>query len=126
MDGRVPVEAVLGLRPGDAHVIRNAGALATDDALRSIVLSQQLLGTDEVVVLAHTGCAMLTVRDEPLRRELADRTGSEADLSFGGFEDLESNLAEQVERIRSHPWTRDGAVRGLVYELETGRLRTVV
>lgn len=123
MDARIPVEDVLGLLPGDAHVIRNAGGLATDDAIRSLVISQQLLGTEEVVVIAHTGCGMLAFRDDEVQRDIATRTGAEVDLPLGAFEELEGNLRSQVDRIRDHPWTKDVPVHGLVYELESGRLR---
>ncbi len=125
MDARLTVEDVLGLRTGDAHIIRNAGGLATDDAIRSLVISQNLLGTEEVIVLEHTGCGMLTFEDEPVRRQLEVRTGRSVDLPLLPFPDLESNLHSQVERIRSHPWTKDVPVHGLVYEVETGRLREV-
>ncbi len=126
MDARLTVEDVLGLRSGDAHIIRNAGGLATDDAIRSLVISQQLLGTEEVIVIEHTGCGMLTFQDADVHRELVKRTGSDVDLPFLAFPDLESNLREQVSRIRAHPWIKDVPVHGLVYEVETGRLREVV
>jgi carbonic anhydrase len=125
MDARLTVEEVLGLRTGDAHIIRNAGGLATDDAIRSLVISQQLLGTEEVIVIEHTGCGMLTFRDDEVRRDLAVRTGSDVDLPLHAFPELESNLRSQVERIRSHPWIKDVPVHGLVYEVESGRLREV-
>ena len=125
MDARLTVEDVLGLRTGEAHIIRNAGGLATDDAIRSLVISQHLLGTTEVIVIEHTGCGMLTFTDEPVQRQIAEQQGAEADLPLGSFSDLEANLREQVERIRAHPWIRDVPVHGLVYEVETGRLREV-
>ena len=125
MDARIPIEDVLGIRTGDAHVIRNAGGLATDDAIRSLVLSQQLLGTAEVIVIEHTQCGLLALREEELRSDLAARTSHEADLPFHGFSDLDANLRAQVARIRAHPWTKDVPVHGLVYEVETGRLREV-
>jgi carbonic anhydrase len=126
MDARLTVEDVLGLRTGDAHIIRNAGGLASDDAIRSMVISQQLLGTEEVIVIEHTGCGMLTFRDDEVRRELAAKTGRDVDLAFLAFAELEANLRAQVERIRAHPWIKDVPVHGLVYEVETGRLREVV
>jgi carbonic anhydrase len=125
MDARLTVEDALGLRTGDAHIIRNAGGLATDDAIRSLVISQQLLGTEEVVVIEHTGCGMLTFRDDEVRRKLASETGVDSELAFHAFPDLESNLRAQVERIQEHPWTKDVPVHGLIYEVETGRLREV-
>ncbi len=126
MDARLTVEDVLGLRTGDAHIIRNAGGLATDDALRSLVISQQLLGTEEVIVIEHTGCGMLTFRDDDVRRDLAAKTGKDVDLQFHAFPELEANLRAQVERIRAHPWIKDVPIHGLIYEVETGRLRELV
>jgi carbonic anhydrase len=125
MDARLTVEDVLGLRTGDAHIIRNAGGIATDDAIRSLIISQHLLGTEEVIVVEHTGCGMLTFEDEPVRQQIAAETGTELDLPLHSFPDLESNLRAQVERIRSHPWVKDVPVSGLVYEVESGRLRQV-
>lgn len=123
MDARLTVEDLLGLRTGDAHIIRNAGGLATDDAIRSLVISQHLLGTEEILVIEHTGCGMLTFEDEPVRQEIARTQGAAVDLPLLSFPDLEANLAIQVERIRSHPWVKDVPVNGLIYEVETGRLR---
>lgn len=123
MDARLTVEDVLGLRTGDAHIIRNAGGLATDDAIRSLVISQHLLGTEEVIVIEHTGCGMLTFEDESVRSSIAEATGVTVDLPLGSFPDLEANLQAQVDRIRAHPWVKPVPVSGLVYEVETGRLR---
>ena len=125
MDARLTVEHVLGLRSGEAHIIRNAGGLATDDAIRSLVISQRLLGTEEVLVIEHTGCGMLTFQDEPVQASIAEATGEHVDLPLHAFGDLESNLIAQVERIRSHPWIKDVPVTGVIYEVETGRLRQV-
>ena len=124
MDARIMVEDVLGLRPGDAHIIRNAGGLATDDAIRSLVISQHLLGTEEIIVIEHTGCGMLTFQDEPVRKQIAATQRVTVDLPLLPFTNLEANLNAQVDRIRSHPWIKDVPVHGLVYEVETGRLRT--
>jgi len=125
MDARLTVEDALGLRTGDAHIIRNAGGLATDDAIRSIVISQHLLRTEEVIVVEHTGCGMLTFEDAPVREQIAKETGETVDLPLHPFSNLEENLREQVERIRSHPWVKNVPVSGLVYEVETGRLRHI-
>ena len=125
MDARLDVEETLGLRTGDAHIIRNAGGLATDDAIRSLVISQNLLGTEEVIVIEHTGCGMLTFQDDDVHRDLVAKTGADVDLAFHAFPNLEDNLREQVRRIRAHPWVKDVPVHGLVYEVETGRLREV-
>jgi carbonic anhydrase len=116
---------VLGLKLGDAHVIRNAGGIATDDAIRSIVISQHLLGTEEVIVIEHSGCGMLTFQDADMHGELVEKTGVDIDLAFHAFTDLETNLREQVHRIKAHPWIKDVPVRGLIYEVESGRLREV-
>jgi len=125
MDARLTVEDVLGLRTGDAHIIRNAGGLATDDAIRSLVISQHLLGTDEVIVIEHTGCGMLTFEDEPVRQKIASDQGVSVDLPLLPFPNLEANLRDQVRKIKDHPWVKDVPVHGLVYEVETGRLRPV-
>ena len=125
MDARLTVEDALGLRTGDAHIIRNAGGLATDDAIRSLVISQHLLGTEEVIVVEHTGCGMLTFEDEPVRDQIAATTGQIVDLPLRPFRDLEENLTAQVERIRAHPWIKDVPVSGVIYEVESGRLRHV-
>jgi carbonic anhydrase len=126
MDARLTVEDVLGLRTGDAHIIRNAGGLASEDALRSLVISQQLLGTEEVIVIEHTGCGMLTFDDDAVRADLAERTGTEVKLPLLAFDNLEENLRAQVEIIRAHPWINDVPVHGLIFEVETGKLRPVV
>ena len=125
MDARLTVEDVLGLRTGDAHIIRNAGGLATDDAIRSLVISQHLLGTEEVIVIEHTGCGMLTFRDEDVRRDLTDRTGADVDLPLHAFDELEANLRQQISLIRAHPWIKDVPVHGLVFDVGSGRLREV-
>jgi carbonic anhydrase len=126
MDARLAVEEILSLEVGDAHIIRNAGGLATDDALRSLVISQHLLGTEEVVVVEHTDCGMLRFNDQDVRRELAARTGVDVDLPLLPFGDLETNLRAQVERIRSHPWIKEAPVRGVIYDVDTGEMREVV
>jgi carbonic anhydrase len=125
MDARLTVEDALGLRTGDAHIIRNAGGLATDDAIRSIVISQHLLGTEEVIVVEHTGCGMLTFEDQAVRDRIASETGKTVDLPLQPFTDLEENLRAQVDRIRSHPWVKDVPVSGVVYDVESGRLRHI-
>jgi carbonic anhydrase len=126
MDARLDVEEALGLRTGDAHVIRNAGGLVTEDVVRSLIVSQELLGTDEVVIIQHTGCGLLGANEQDLRRSLAERTGQRLDLGFGAFDDLDTSIRRQVERVRAHPWLRRVPVHGLAFEVETGRLREVV
>lgn len=130
MDARLDVEETLGLRTGDAHIIRNAGGLATDDAIRSIAISQHLLGTDEIVVIEHTGCALHGADGAALRDRIGHGVG--LDLAtiepvpdFGEFADLEANLRAQVERIRSHPLIRPVPVHGLIFDVATGRLHEI-
>ena len=126
MDARLDVEEALGLRTGDAHIIRNAGGLATNDAIRSLVVSQQLLGTDTVIVIQHTACGLLNADEEGLRERLAAETGQALDLRLGSFDDLEENVRRTVDRIRTHAWLRKGPVHGLVFDVTTGRLHEVV
>lgn len=122
MDARLDVEEALGLRTGDAHVIRNAGGLATEDAIRSLIVSQQLLGTNEIVVIGHTGCGLHGADEDALRDRLTDATGRRLAVEFGAFEDLEQMVRVQVDRLRTHAWLRRVPVHGLVFEVETGRL----
>jgi carbonic anhydrase len=125
MDARIDVEDALGIRVGDAHIIRNAGGLATEDAIRSLVVSQQLLGTREIIVIAHTKCGLHGADEQALRQRIEDSTGSSTEMGFGAFEDLEAMVREQVELLRDEPVLLETEVRGLVYEVETGRLRPV-
>jgi carbonic anhydrase len=122
MDARLDVEEALGLRTGDAHVIRNAGGQASDDAIRSLIVSQQLLGTNEVLVIGHTGCGLLGADESELRSRLEQQTGQALDVDFGSFEDLDEFVRAQVERLRAHPWIRRVPIHGLVFEVESGRL----
>ncbi len=128
MDARLTIEPMLGLETGDAHIIRNAGGIVTEDALRSLVISHHLLGTREFVVINHTDCGMLTFRDDELRArlELESGTATVAPAAIHAFGDLEANVRNQVAKIRSHPWIPDRLpVRGFVYDVKTGRLREV-
>ena len=125
MDARIDVEDALGLRVGDAHIIRNAGALASADVIRSLVVSQQLLGTREVIVIGHTRCGLHGADETALRASVAAATGTDTDLRFGAFEDLDAMVRAQVETLRRAPALLDTPVSGLVYEVETGRLRAV-
>jgi carbonic anhydrase len=122
MDARLTVEDILGLRSGDAHIIRNAGGLATDDAIRSLVISQTLLGTEEIIVIEHTDCGMLTFNDDAVRQELTARTGKNVDLPLRPFGDLHENLRVQLALLREHPWIKDVPIHGLIFEVETGLL----
>lgn len=128
MDARLTVEAILGLKTGDAHIIRNAGGIVTEDALRSLLISHYLLGTREFLLINHTDCGMLTFKDEELRDRLEQQTGTSAvaPAHFHSFSDLEANVRRQIQRVRSHPWVpKEIAVRGFVYDVRTGRLQEV-
>ncbi|HEX5823531.1 MAG TPA: carbonic anhydrase [Candidatus Limnocylindrales bacterium] len=125
MDARLDVEEALGLRTGDAHIIRNAGGLATDDAIRSLIISQQLLGTDEIVVIGHTGCGLLGIDETSLRDQLQATSGRALDMPFGSFSDLEASVREQVDRLVGHPWLKRVPVHGLVFDVSTGGLREI-
>ena len=126
MDARLDPLSVLGLQLGDAHVIRNAGGVITDDEIRSLAISQRLLGTEEVVLIHHTDCGMLGLDDEDFKRRLREDAGTEPPWPPGGFTDLEQDVRDSVERVKSSPFLpNNGSVRGFVYEVETGRLREV-
>jgi carbonic anhydrase len=128
MDARMTVEEMLGLDTGDAHIIRNAGGLATEDALRSLIISWRLLGTREFLVINHTDCGMLTFRDEELRANLQRETGADSSgLRFHAFADLEQNVRRQVETIRRSPFIpAEIPIRGLLYDVRTGKLNEVL
>ncbi len=123
MDGRLAIDRVLGLELGDAHLIRNAGGLATEDAIRSLVISQHVLGTEDILVIGHSECGMLTLRDDEVRAELVGQTGADPAIRLLGFDDLDNTVLDQVERLRAHPWIRGGRIRGLIYEMATSTLR---
>ena len=128
MDARLTVEQLLGLETGEAHIIRNAGGIATEDALRSLLISHHLLGTQEFLIINHTDCGMLTFKDEELRDRLEKQTGTAAfaPAHFHTFTDLESNVRRQIGRLRSHPWIpKHIPVRGFIYDVKTGRLHEV-
>ena len=128
MDARLTVEPALGLRTGDAHIIRNAGGIVTDDALRSLIISHHLLGTREFAIVNHTDCGMLTFADPDLRARLRRETDATpvTPARFYAFSDLEANVREQIHAVRSHPWVpRAIPVRGFVYDVRTGRLEEV-
>lgn len=127
MDARLHPETFLGLDIGDAHVIRNAGGRASDDALRSLVISSHLLGTTEYVVIHHTDCGMLTFSNADLQGKLKEETGADAsDIDFLPFSDLEQSVRDDVESINDSPLVPEGiAIRGFVYDVHTGRLNEV-
>ena len=126
MDARLDVHGMLGLELGDAHVIRNAGGVITDDEIRSLAISQRLLGTREIVLIHHTDCGMLTFSDEEVADQIEADTGVRPPFVLESFGDLEGNVRESIERIKTNPFVpHKDAVRGFVYEVETGRLREV-
>ena len=112
MDARLDVEEALGLRTGDAHIIRNAGGVATDDAIRSLIVSQERLGTDEVLVIGHTFCGLEGADEEEMRESLASRTVRGLDIDFGSFAELTDSVRAQVARLREHPWVRPVPIHG--------------
>src|SRR4051794_31306888 len=126
MDARLNPYPILGLEPGDAHVIRNAGGGITDDEIRSLAISQHLLGTESIVLIHHTDCGMLTISDEEFARLLEEATGERPQWRAHAFGDLEDNLRDSIRLIKANPFIpRTDDVRGFVYEVETGRLREV-
>jgi carbonic anhydrase len=126
MDARLAPMKLLGLAEGDAHVIRNAGGVVTDDAIRSLAISQNLLGTEEVVVIQHTDCGVCKPSDDHLRRKLMEAVGEEPGFPLHTFSDLEESVRETVNQIRENPFVPNRrSVRGFVYEVETGALREV-
>ncbi len=126
MDARLNPFGVLGLSEGDAHVIRNAGGVVTDDAIRSLTISQRLLGTTEIVLIHHTDCGMLTFHDDDVKAQIEADTGLRPPFALEAFPDLDADVIQSIARIKASPYLphRD-AVRGFVYEVETGRLREV-
>ena len=128
MDARVTVEELLGLKTGDAHIIRNAGGIVTEDVLRSLIISHHLLGTQEFVLIHHTDCGMLTFKDEELRAELQQQTTTDAatPVHFHAFSDLEEDVREQKRKVKSHPWIPEHIpVRGFIFDVKTGKLNEV-
>ena len=127
IDARLHPEGFLGLELGDAHVVRNAGGRATDDAIRSLVISSWLLGTREFVVIHHTGCGMMAFTDDVLQQMIKDANGEDvSDMRFETFSDLEGSVVEDVDRLRNLAILPEGVtVSGLVYDVDSGRLREV-
>jgi carbonic anhydrase len=128
MDARLTVEQFLGLNTGDAHIIRNAGGIASEDAVRSLIISHHLLGTEEFIIVNHTDCGMLTFRDHELLAKLEKENGGAtvAPVHFHAFADVEENVRRQVQRVHNHPFIpRHIPVRGFVYDVKTGRLNEV-
>ena len=126
MDARLDVHKILGLEEGDAHVIRNAGGVITDDEVRSLTISQRLLGTREVILIHHTDCGMLTFSDDELKAQIHEEVGMKPHFSMESFSDLEDDVRQSVARIQASPFIpHKQSVRGFIYEVETGRLREV-
>jgi carbonic anhydrase len=126
MDARLSVYGALGLEEGDAHVIRNAGGVVTDDAIRSLAISQRLLGTEEIILIHHTGCGMLTFSDDDFKASIEQETGIKPEWAAGAFSDLDADVRQSIARINASPFIpRKDSIRGFVYEVESGRLREV-
>jgi carbonic anhydrase len=128
MDARMSVESMLGLKTGEAHIIRNAGGIVSEDTLRSLLISHYLLGTQEFMVINHTDCGMLTFRDEDLRTRLQQSTGTAVvtPAHFYAFQDVVENVQRQIQKVQSHPWVpRHVPIRGFIYEVKTGKLTEV-
>ena len=126
MDARLDVHKMLGLEEGDAHVIRNAGGVITDDEIRPLAISQRLLGTREIVLIHHTDCGMLTFSDDELKRQIQEDVGIKPHFSMESFSDLDEDVRQSIARIKASPFVPNkDSVRGFVYEVETGRLREV-
>jgi carbonic anhydrase len=126
MDARLETGALLGLVEGDAHVIRNAGGVVTDDVIRSLTISQRLLGTREIMLIHHTDCGMLTFEDADLKQQILDETGINPPSAMETFSDLDADLLQSIERIKANPYVPyKEQIRGFVYETKSGRLREV-
>jgi len=126
MDARLNVYGMLGLQEGDAHVIRNAGGVITDDEIRSLAISQRLLGTREIILIHHTDCGMLTFTDDELKQQIQDDVGIKPHFPMESFSDLEEDVRQSIARIQVSPFIPNkDSVRGFIYEVETGRLREV-
>ena len=127
MNARLETGALLGLVEGDAHVIRNAGGVVTDDVIRSLTISQRLLGTREIMLIHHTDCGMLTFSDDDVKQQILDDTGVKPPFAMEAFADLDVDIRQSLARIESSPYIlHKQHVRGFVYEVESGRLREVV
>jgi carbonic anhydrase len=126
MDARLNPYGLLGLEEGDAHVIRNAGGVITDDEIRSLAISQRLLGTEEVMLIHHTDCGMLTFHDDEFRRQVQDETGIKPEWAAEAFSDLDEDVRQSIARIKASPFIpRKDQIRGFVYDVHSGELREV-
>jgi carbonic anhydrase len=126
MDARLNPYGLLGLKEGDAHVIRNAGGVITADEIRSLAISQRLLGTEEIMLIHHTDCGMLTFTDDDFKRSILEDTGIKPEWAAEAFGDLDEDVRQSIARIKASPFIpRKENVRGFVYQVEDGRLREV-
>jgi carbonic anhydrase len=126
MDARLDVYRILGLEEGDAHVIRNAGGVVTDDEIRSLAISQRLLGTEEIILIHHTDCGMLTFTDDEFKRAVQNDTGIKPEWAAEAFPDLEEDVRQSIARIKANPFVpRKDAIRGFVFDVATGKLNEV-
>ena len=126
MDARIETGRLLGLEEGDAHVIRNAGGVVTDDVLRSLVISQRLLGTEEIVLIHHTDCGMVTFKDDDVKEQIEADTGLRPSFALEAFPDVEEDVRQSIRRIQANPFipVKD-KIRGFVYDVKTGQLNEV-
>jgi carbonic anhydrase len=125
MDARLNPYGLLGLSEGDAHVIRNAGGVVSDDVIRSLVISQRLLGTEEIVLIHHTDCGMLTFKDDEFKAQVEEDTGLRPTWAPEAFADPDADVKQSLGRIKANPFLVHKKVRGFVYEVETGKLHEI-
>jgi len=125
MDARLDVHKILGLDEGDAHVIRNAGGVVTDDAIRSLTISQRLLGTNEIILIHHTDCGMLTFKDDAVKAQIEQDTGIRPQFALEAFSDLDADVKQSIARIEASPFIPNKNVRGFVYDVKTGKINEV-
>ena len=126
MDARLNPYGILGLAEGDSHVIRNAGGVVTDDVIRSLAISQRLLGTTEIVLIHHTDCGMLTFHDDDVKAQIEADTGIRPPFALEAFGDVDADVRQSIARIKASPFVPSkDSIRGFVYEVETGRLREI-
>ena len=126
MDARLDVYAILGLDLGEAHVIRNAGGVISDDAIRSLVISQRLLGTNEIILIHHTDCGMLTFSDDELKQQITAEVGTRPSFALEAFKDVEADVRQSIGRLQANPYlVEKNRIRGFVYDVKTGALEEV-
>jgi carbonic anhydrase len=126
MDARLRAYSILGIKEGDAHVIRNAGGVVTDDVVRSLIISQRLLGTRHIVLVHHTDCGMTTFTDDEMKEDIEEETGMKPALSFESFTDADADVRQSIKRLQTNPFIpHKDSIQGFVFEVETGKLRPV-